>query len=244
MPHFLVKKEEIKEDFIELINNENFFHIVKVLRAKVGETIKFIDENQVVYYSKITEISKKSLKAQIISKEKSTRILKTNICLVQSILASDAQNLLVANATQTGVREIYPVISDNTSVSKNSLKDKKEKWEKIALENFKQCERADLVKIADISSLKEALLNFKKENILVFAEREVNITLDEAIKDIDKNEKIAVLIGPEGGFSNNEFKYFTENKYKLISLGSMIYKAPNAVVAAVSNVVSRIENNV
>ena len=238
MPHFLIKKEEIKKDYIELKDSDNLIHIVKALRAKIGENITFIDENQIVYYCKITQINKHSLTAQIINRKISNRILNFNISLIQSILAPDAQNLLIANATQTGVKKIYPVISDNVSVKVQ--KEKVLKWQKIVYENFKQCERADLAKVQDIITLKEALKNFKKENILIFSEKDINISLDDSVKNLDKNSEIAVVIGPEGGFSSNEFDYFKEEKYNLITLGNMIYKAPNAVVAAISNVVSRL----
>lgn len=244
MPHFLIKKEEIKNDFITLVDNENLFHITKVLRCKVGEKIKFIDEDKNVYLCKIVETGKKNLKAQIMLSEKSHRYLKTNICLVQSILANDAQSLAIANAVQTGAKEIYPVISDNTSISKNSLNTKLEKWEKIALENFKQCERADLAKINEISNLKDCIEKFKKENVVIFAEKFADKKLDLIIKNMDLSEKIAVVIGPEGGFSNEEFEYFLNNDFNLVSLGKMIYKAPNAITAGLSNVISRIEENV
>ena len=200
MPHFLIKKEEIKENYIELIDNENLFHLVKVLRIKQNQKVKFIDSDRNIYYCKVIEADKKYLKAEIFKKEVSNRILEHNICLIQSILAPDAQSLLIANASQTGVKEIYPVISDNVSISINSLKDKVEKWNKVSIENFKQCERADIAKVKEISKLKEALLEFKKENILIFAEKFENKTLNK-----------------------------------------MIYKAPNAVVAAVSNIISRLE---
>ena len=59
MPHFLIKKEEINDNFITLKDNENLFHISKVLRAKIGEKIKFIDENQFVYKCVIVGIDKK-----------------------------------------------------------------------------------------------------------------------------------------------------------------------------------------
>ena len=241
MPHFLIKKEEIKDNFIELIDNENIFHLIKVLRVKVGQKVKFIDENKNVYFCEIKEVLKNSLKAQILETKVSNRVLKNNICLIQSVVASDAQNLLIANAVQTGVKKIYPVMSDNVSVSLNSLKGKVEKWNKISLENFKQCERADMAEIEEISELKEVLSQFKKENILIFAEKYENSTLNDCLNDIDETDKIAIVIGPEGGFSQNEFEYFISQGYKLITLGKMIYKAPNAVVAAVSNVVSRME---
>ncbi len=241
MPHFLIKKEEIKNDIIELNDNENFFHLTKVLRIKPNQKVKFIDDDKNVYLCEVFEVNKKILSAKIIEKTVSDRVLGVNISLVQSILASDAQNLLIANATQTGVKKIYPVISDNVSTSQNALKGKVEKWNKIATENFKQCERADMVEIEQISNLVEALSKFKKENILIFAEKYENTTLNECCLDLDKNSEIAVVIGPEGGFSDNEFNYFISQNYKLITLGKMIYKAPNAVVAGISNIISRIE---
>lgn len=242
MPHFLIKKEEIKANYIELIDNENLFHLTKVLRTKVGQKIKFIDSDKNLYFCEVTEINKNYLQAKIKEKKVSDRLLQSNIVLVQSILAPDAQNLLIANATQTGVKKIYPVISDNVSVSKNSLKGKVEKWQKIAVENFKQCERADLAKVEEINNLKDVLVNFKKENILIFAEKLENTTLNNCYQDVDKTSEIAIVIGPEGGFSQDEFNYFIEQNYKLITLGKMIYKAPNAATVAISNIVSRIEN--
>lgn len=240
MPHFLIQKEEIKNNYIELLDVDTINHIVKARRCKIGESIKFIDDKRNVYSCKITAINKKSVTADIISKEVSNRILKYDISLVQSILSPDAQNLLIANATQTGVKKIYPVISDNVSCKTNN--DKITKWQKIVLENFKQCERADIALVQPISKLKETIKAFKKENVLIFSEKDINISLNESVKTLDKTSEIAVVIGPEGGFSDVEFEYFKKENFKLISLGNMIYKAPNAVVAGVSNIVSRLDN--
>lgn len=241
MPHFFIKKEQINNNSIELSDNDdNFYHLTKAMRVKINENIKFIDENKNVYFAKITEITKKILKAAIINTEQSKRFLKHNLSLVQSILAPDSQNTLISNAVQTGVKTIYPVISDNCSV-KISQANRIEKWQKIAFETFKQCERADFAKIFEPSYLKETLSKFKKENIIIFAEKYENILLSSCLDKIDKNEEIAIVIGPEGGFSKEEFNYFKENNFNLVSLGFMIYKAQNAVVAGISNVVSRIE---
>ncbi len=241
MPHFLVQKEEIKNNYIELSTNDNLFHITSVLRFKTGEKIKFIDEDKNLYLCEIEEIKKNFLKAKIIEKTKSERFLKFNISLVQSILANDAQNLAIANAVQCGIKKIYPVISDNTSISQKALKGKKEKWQKVMIENFKQCERADIAIIDDIKPLREVISGFKKENVLIFAEKYENTTLNNCLQDIDINSEIALVTGPEGGFSEEEFKFFNENKFKLITLGKMILKAPNAITSGIANIVSRLD---
>ena len=242
MPHFLIKKEQINSDTITLFkNDEDFFHLTKALRIKIGEKVKFIDQNGIVYLTNVILSNKSELKAKIVNRYKTKRILNNNICLIQSILANDAQNLLIANATQTGIKEIYPVISDNTSLSFADCKNKTEKWKKISYENFKQCERGDLVRINPIMTLKEALNEFKKENIIVFAEKNHNIILKDCIKNIDKSQKIAAVTGPEGGFSGGEFDFFEKENFNLAALGSMIYKAPNAVVAGIYGIVSLLE---
>ncbi|MBR1616955.1 RsmE family RNA methyltransferase [bacterium] len=236
MPHFYVEQNNIKDDVIEVIEPNLLHHLTVARRIKLNEIIKFIDGDKNVYKAQVINISKKNLVAKIIEKEKSTRFLKYDICLVQSILAPDGQSDLIANATQTGVKTIYPVVSENCSSKiKNA-----EKWKKIADENFKQCERADFVQIEQPKGLIEVISRFKKENVLIFAEKFENISIEKSLQDIDKNSKIAVVIGPEGGFSKNEFDYFKKEGYKLISLGCMIYKAPNAVIAAISNVTSRL----
>ncbi len=242
MPHFLIKKEQINNNEITLFEDDNFFHLTKSLRINIGQKVKFIDENEIVYLTTVLNIDKKSLTAKIIDSYQTERTLKYDICLIQSVLMNDGQNLLIANATQTGTKEIFPVISENCAVSSSSLKNKKEKWGKIAYENFKQCERGDMPKINDISNLKETLSKFKKENIIIYAEKNSNISLKESLTNLDKNEKIAVVIGPEGGFSNEEFEYFKNENFKLVSLGNMIYKAPNAVVAGLYGVISLLEN--
>ncbi len=248
MPHYLIKKDNIINGFVELSKesgNDTFFHLTKVLRVKINQELDFIDSEKTLYETKIVSITKDKLISKIIKKSFCDRFLNYNICLIQSILMTDAQNLLISNATQSGVKEIYPVISDNTSVKKSTVQNeiKLEKWNKIALGAFEQCQRADIALIHPVMELKDALSKFKKENIIIFAECNQNCDIDESLIDVDKNSKIALVIGPEGGFSKDEFEYFKNQNYKLATLGKLIYKAPNAVVAAVSNIVSRLQKD-
>ena len=72
--------------------------------------------------------------------------------------------------------------------------------------------------ISSIANLENVLSQFPKENVLIFAEKYENITLDNSLSDLNKNEPILVVVGPEGGFSCNEFDYFLKKNYKLISI--------------------------
>jgi 16S rRNA (uracil1498-N3)-methyltransferase len=231
MPHFLIENYTEENNSLK-INNEDILKHLFVMRCKSGEIVKFINTEKIVYKTKTIEINKKNGEFEILEKYRSERELDQNICLCFSIL-KNSLNEAIANAVQVGVKKIQPVLSDYCAVKKNTIKI--EKLKKIALENFKQCERADIPEISEEKKLKEFLS--AQNNVIVFGEREVNSTLQDAIQNIDKNSEIIIVIGPEGGFSDEEFEFFKKEKYPIVTLGKTILKAENAIVAGVSNVI-------
>ncbi len=241
MPHFLIEKENIEGNFICVEDRELLQHLVLALRIKTGETLKFIDVDKNVYKTRVLEVSKKFLKAEILETVKSNRELDFKLYLAQSVLKNDAQNLLIANATELGVKGLYPFLSDFSTVKEDFAKKRTEKFQKISNEPFKQCERADLMLVFDILPLEIILEKFKKENIIILAERCENTDILGSVKDIDLGGEILVVTGPEGGFSDREFEFFKEKGFKMATLGNLIYRAPNAVTAGVSNVIFALE---
>lgn len=241
MPHFLIGKENIEGKIIRVREAELLQHLVLALRVKTGETLKFIDNDKNVHRARVLEVSKKELTAEILESQKSKRELNFRIYLAQSVLKNDAQNLLVANATELGIKGLYPFISDFSTVKADFIKSKIEKFQKISNESFKQCERADLMQVFEILPLDEILARFKKENIIIFAERLENTDIPGSVKDINLEDDILLVTGPEGGFSDREFEKFRAAGLKTATLGNLIYRAPNAVTAGVSNVISALE---
>ena len=237
MPHFLIKSCDIKNNIIHVKDAETLRHLALALRVKTGEMVKFIDENKIQYNAEIIDISKKEMRAKITDSRLSRRELSYNIYLAQSILKTDAQNLLISNAAQLGIKGIYPFISGYSAVKNSIAKFKNDKWQKIADEAFKQCERADLMRVYEILPLEKILEKFKQKNIIIFAEKYETTDIQGAIKDIEQNDDILLLTGPEGGFSEREFEYFKAQGFKMATLGNLIFKAPNAVTAGVSNVI-------
>lgn len=239
MPHFFITSGIFENNTITISDKENYNHIVKSLRSKVGENILLIDENRIQYEGVIKEITAKSIKINVMKTYKSERYLKFKIYLAQSPLRSDAQSLIIEKATELGVDGIYPIYTDNCALKKNVIEQKIPKWQKTMFEASKQCERAYVPKCFELSTIQDLIMQKKFDRILAFTERIAEINLKEyLIKNPVKNdEKILVIIGPEGGFSDSEFKYFAENKIKKLSLGNLILKAETAVIAALSGLV-------
>lgn len=238
MPHFLISSNIIKNNHIVIEDKDLYRHIIKVMRAKVGECILFIDENEIQYETIIQDISAVSFSCEIKLNYRSNRKLSINLYVAQSVLNSDAQVSSIQKATELGVKGIIPLYTDNCAVKESVIKQKIEKWQKIGLESVKQCERADIPKVYEMSYIKEVIKQYNQ--VIVFAEKYADKTFFEYIKTnpVNKNENILVIIGPEGGFSEEEFNFFRENNIPLITLGNLIYRADTALTAAITTVIN------
>lgn len=238
MPHFFVNSECIENNLIVISDVENYRHIARALRARCGEKLLLIDENQVQYETVIKDITAKEIICMIQKSYESKRDLEFDLFLAQSPLRSDAQLTIMEKATELGVRGVYPILTDNCALNKSVLEKKWEKWQKVMFEASKQCERAKVPTCFEPTVLEKVLeINFDK--ILVLAERSTEISLKQYLtqKPINKGEKILVVIGPEGGFSQNEFDYFRSKNLPLISLGDLILKAETAVIVTLGDIV-------
>ena len=242
MPHFLINSTNINGNKIIIDDKDLYKHIIKVMRSCKGEKIKFLDENEIQYEANISEIENSKFICEIKNKYKSERKLPLNLYVAQAVLNSDDQISAIQKATELGVKGIYPLYSDNCSVKESFIKNKIEKWQKVAMESVKQCERADIPKVFDIAYLKDFIGEF--DNIIVFAERDADKNFFEYVKEnkIDKNNKILVIIGPEGGFSQREFDYFKANNLPLITLGNLTYRADTALCAGLTSVINGVLN--
>jgi len=239
MPHFFISSTNVNDNTVTISDKDNYNHIVKSLRSKIGEKILLIDENQIQYEGNIKNITKDSIEIEIEKSYKSTRKLNFKLFLAQSPLRSDAQSIIVEKATELGVEGIYPIFTDNCSVKKNVIEQKIPKWQKTMLEASKQCERAYVPTCFELITMEKLISSNGFDRVLAFTERSADYNLKLYLNEnpIKKSEKVLVIIGPEGGFSNKEFEFFKQNKITTLSLGDLILRAETAVIMALGNIV-------
>lgn len=240
MPHFFIgenNENEVSNNEIIIRDTENYRHIARSLRARCGEKLLLIDNKQIQYETIIREINSKEIKCEIIKFYPSKRDLEFDLYLAQSPLRSDAQLTVMEKATELGVRGVYPVFTDNCALKV----DKREKWQKVMYEASKQCERAKIPTCFPVTTFEELFNSntYPFDRIVVFAERSCEKSLKQYLREnpIKKSEKMLVIIGPEGGFSEREFQYFRDKKLPLISLGELILKADTAVITALGDII-------
>lgn len=244
MPHFFINSNQITDNNIKISDKENYQHIARSLRSRVGELLLLIDEKQIQYETVITEITNSEIITKIEKAYPSKRFLDFDLCLAQAPLRSDAQGIIIEKATELGVNRVYPIMTDNCAVNKSVIEKKISKWQKVMYESSKQCERAIVPECCELTTLDNLLGSENFDKVIVFCERIAEKTVRESFKDnpVKKSDKVLVVIGSEGGFSQNEFDYFREKGLEMLTLGDLILRAETAVIVALGNIIYEYSN--
>lgn len=244
MPHFFINSKQVVNNVVEVSDKENYQHIAKSLRARVGEPLLLIDENQIQYETTINEITNSKVVANVDRFYPSKRSLDFELYLAQSPLRSDAQGLIIEKATELGVTGVYPIMTDNCALNKSVVEKKVPKWQRVMYESSKQCERAIVPSCYEATTLEKVLAENNFDKVIVFCERIADKTIRDSFKEnpIKKGDKVLVVIGPEGGFSQKEFDSFREKSLEMLTLGDLILRAETAVVVALGNIIYEYSN--
>ncbi len=228
MPRFKINQFQITGNNVIIAGND-YRHIVKVLRFSVNDKIILFDVKGLEYDCVIKEILKKELTLEIINQYTINRESDLNIILFQAITKGDKMDLIVQKATELGVNSIYPVATERSEVRNTN---KISRWQKIADESIKQCGRTKSPSVNTEIKFNEVFDIPKSDLNLIFYENEKSLK----IKNLKNNKNInsvSILIGPEGGFSENEVKIAELSNYKSISVGPRILRSETASITAI-----------
>lgn len=227
---FITDKYTLQNDLLE-IYEEEAKHIF-ILRHKKGDIIEVND-----YMCEITDISKDKTSLKILGQADKKGIPSTKITLYQAILKGDKMEYVIQKSIELGVSNIVPFISKNVVVkveNKDILK-KSERWNKISKEASKQCGRGDIVDVENIMNFKEMNNSLKDFSKIIVAYENENKPLKEVLRALNKEEKIAIIIGSEGGFGKEEIDEILEKENAVsVSLGKRILRAETASLNLIS----------
>jgi len=237
MHRFFADPSAIDEKRI-VITGDDVNHISRVLRLKCGDEIEVCDKNNTDYKCIISEISKTEVLANIIEKEDNKNESSIDITLYQGVPKGEKMDDIVRKCVELGVKRIVPVAMKRTVVKVKKPYPKTQRWERIILEAAKQCKRGIIPSISEPISYDEmlSLVSGKDElNILPY-ENESKTALKEVLQKNKHLEKINIIIGPEGGFDDEEIEKAGKSEIFTVTLGPRIMRCETAPIAAVSAV--------
>lgn len=214
---------EYQDGFV-IISSQEFQHLTKVRRCKVGDSIVAFNGDGYDYHLVIKEIKKDKAICSIIKKELNHAMQDRRITVYLAMIKNDALSTAIDNLAELNVSHVKLFKSANSvaSIDENKLN----KLKSYSIQASKQCERADIMYVSIIDKRQI------KEDISVYKNR--FFAYENSTQKITKfSGDFAVIIGPEGGFSSDEVEFFSSFA-KNISLSKTILRAEVACVSAVS----------
>lgn len=206
-------------------------HIKNVMRLGIGEKIILVCGDEFDYFANITKITKGDTEVEIFDKEQNIYNSESDITVFQALVKSDNMSLIVQKLTELGVKSFVPFESEFIT-SKDKF-GKVNKLQEISNQSIKQCKRSIPMKIEDTLSFNQMLDCLKNFDIIVFAnECEKSKNLQDL--KIEKDKKIALIIGSEGGFSQDEISRLESAGAKSITMGKRILRAETGAIALAS----------
>jgi len=219
---------EVRSGRAEL-RGEEAKRLSRVLRVEPGQIYE-ISDNQHKYLARVEEAHKEAVKFEIVEKLEATRETPA-IHLYVSVIKFEHFEWGIEKATELGVDRIIPVQTARAEMGLEKAVPKRlERWRRIALESSQQSRRTFLPEIDGVSRFRDLLKVVEGRRIFLDENREASTFGSLAIGE----ETISILIGPEGGWTEDERSLAREAGWQSASLGPRILRAETAWLAAMA----------
>jgi 16S rRNA (uracil1498-N3)-methyltransferase len=221
--------DEVSENHAALIG-PHADHLARVLRAQVGQEFDVVAD-AVVRRGRIISIAEGRVAFEL--GEEIPSEVTPSLTLLLAIFKFDRMEWSIEKCTELGATKIIPVFARRTDARLASAAVKRvERWRRIAIQASEQSRRPAIPEIASPSKLGD-VINIAAGLRIVLAETETERMVREVVTSHHHNE-IALAIGPEGGWTEDELDLFEKQGWISASLGPTILRAETAAIAAVA----------
>lgn len=231
MHTFYVPPTQCRGDIATITGAERH-HLRNVLRTAPGDTIRIIDGKGNVYIAAVCNTDAEETQAKILHHEFYPKA-PPFLILFLGLPKNDKMELILQKTTELGVAQIVPMHSER-SLQKPS-QNRSERWHRIILSATKQCKRPWVPELAGAQQFEDCLAQVKAFALsLIFWENETEQHIKTVLRGVPKPESIALFVGPEGGFSDEEINAATDSGCTPVTLGLNILRTETAAIAAVA----------
>ena len=240
MPTFFVASEAIVPPTVR-ITGPLLQHLRASLRLQPGELLTVTDEHGRRYRAEIAEVSIGTLIGRILDTTSAPPKTSPSIVLAQSLLKGEKMDWVIQKATELGVARIAPVLASHSVVRPRAdrIEHQLARWQRIALEAAQQSERWSVPVIDEPATVPHLLSTSKTAAVkILLAERSDGASLTNL--PLHNDGDVWLLIGPEGGWEEAEFRHMREQGFVGVTLGPRILRAETAAIAALTILQSRL----
>ena len=247
MQNFFVYDSQVQGENI-YIEGTDVNHIVHVLRMKVGEEVSVHDDVNRKYLCRIEKLLEERVVLSIVEQQESDTELSCPIYLFQGLPKGDKMELIIQKAVELGAYQIIPVASKRAVVKLDKKKEeaKLRRWNAISESAAKQSKRRIIPQIAPVMEFREALSAVSGFDLACIPyECESGMeAVRKFVGQADAGQRIAVFIGPEGGFEEAEVEAAVQAGVVPVSLGKRILRTETAGLCMLSVLAFKLEGGI
>lgn len=246
MYQFFVKPEQIVDKRIYIIGKD-VNHIKNVLRMKVGEELAIsngVDGKE--YRCAIKEFQEEQIELELLFIKEDAIELPCKVYLFQGLPKADKMELIIQKCVELGVTEVIPVATKRAVVKLDEKKKKQkvQRWQGISEAAAKQSKRGIIPQVHEVLTFSQALEYAKNMDVkmIPYELAEGMQATKELIAGIQEGQSVAVFIGPEGGFDENEVEAARELDITPVSLGKRILRTETAGMTVLAFMIYALES--
>ncbi len=229
---FFISTSDLEDDRVRL-SPEQAHQVYHVLRLRAGDVVVVLDDTGMEYNVTLTTAEKREAAGRVTQRRQARGEPTVQVVLFQSMLAREKFEWVLQKGAEVGVARFVPVLTERSLVRTRQIEEtKRTRWRRILTEAAEQSHRGRIPEIAEIVAWKEAVLQLGHfDRALIAATSGPTRTLKEALRPDDKPPaSIAVLIGPEGGFSDDEVRQACKSGAVPIRIGPRILRTETAAI--------------
>jgi 16S rRNA (uracil1498-N3)-methyltransferase len=244
IPRFYISPKQWNLDSLALVDPEAH-HCQDVMRMKEGDRVVVFDGRGHEATAKVATLSKGRVALKVLHHARSPQAT-ADIVLGQAIPKGKNMDVIIEKATELGAVGIIPLISERTIVrlTPDEARDRREKWQRVAIEAAKQCGRNWLPEVRQPITLKAYFESAEEFDLMLVASlqpdaRHLKVVLhdlagDHPLPHILRLRRVLVLIGPEGDFTPAEIALAKSAGCRPITLGPIILRTETAAIYCLS----------
>ena len=226
---FLTNEDSLSEGEI-ILRGENFHHLARVLRARIGQRVEVCDGKGTDYFCIAQSFDKESATLKIERCEPSIAEEGPFITLYQCVPKGDKMEQIITRCTEMGISRFVPVLS-RYCVARPEGDKKIARWQKVALAAAKQSGRGLVPEVCPVMDIKDAIEEMAAEEGTAFVCYEQEKESD--LSSLPVAARVAFLVGSEGGLSQEEQALWEQKEIPAITLGKRILRTENAAACVV-----------
>lgn len=212
---------------------DNIVRHLNVLRVRPNENITLFDGKGKAHAARLTVLEKRRAEAEILHEDTTDNESPLNITLIQSISSGERMDFTLQKSVELGVTAIQPVISERCIVRLDGERAAKRlaRWQEIVISACEQSGRNTVPPVLPIIGYREALDKMPSESTKLI----MSINRARKLGDIRQpSGAIVFMVGPEGGWTEQEEQQAFEAGFQAVTLGKRILRTETAPLAAIA----------